>query len=113
MLPSRSRFFYLGYYDLFGVEMPAAGRKHGVEFQIWPLAWVKKRLPRIEKLVAEAMAGKFIHIRHNIALKKRAVNSGKEMFRKPTYHKPKAVTSEKDKLPIRGKRKRRRKLLKI
>jgi len=107
------RFFYLGYYDLFGVEMPASGRKHGVEFQIWPLAWVKKHLPRINKLVADALAGKYIHIRHNIELKKRAIESGQQFFTKPKHYKAPLALAKADRLPMRGRHKRKRKALKI
>jgi len=109
------RFFYLGYYDIFGVEMPCAGRRKGVEFQIWPLAWVKRRLKKLDKHIEDAMAGDYLQVRHNIQLQKRAKKHGRKLHRKPTWHrKPKAEAALKEgnKLPKR-KRKRRRLRVKL
>ncbi len=108
----KHRFFYLGHYDVFGVEMPALGRRRGVEFQIWPFSWVKKYIPNIRNLIDEAIEGNYIHIRHNIELEKRAKESGRQLFTKAKHHRTPLTITQADKLPIRG-RKRKRKTLKI
>ncbi len=113
------KFYYLGFYDVFGVSMPIPSARPELrgrrETQLWPLAWVRKRLPKLDKAVDDAMAGKFIAIRHNARLKARAIEHGKKHFRKPKWHRPpeKVTATEKDKLPLRGRKKRRRRKLKI
>lgn len=111
----KHRFFYLGYHDLFGVEIPASGRRRGVEFQIWPREWVKRHLKRLDHHIREARAGRYLQVRHNLTLQKRAKQNGREFFSKPKWHKPpETAAKEEGKLPIRGRKKKRtRRELKI
>ncbi len=112
----KHRVFYLGYWDLFGVEIPAAGRRRSVEFQLWSREWIKKSFKRLDQHIREGRAGKFIHVRHNIQLNRRAKEHGVEFFRKPKWYRPpeKITTEKKGKLPVRGKRtKRGRRKLKL
>ncbi len=100
------KFFYVGHDDVFGVAMSA--RKKLYDFQLWPKKWCLGRTKKLDKAFGEALKGKFIDCRHN-ALVKRAKGYGK--FIPATEASSKEVSSEKvtkEKLPIRGKRKRRK-----
>lgn len=113
----KHKFFYLGYFDLFGVRMPEMGPKKMPDFQIWPLAWVRKRVRTLDAVIDKAMAGDYVRTRHNIQLEKRAIEHGRKLHTKPRWHR-KAKTAppleEGNKLPKRKrKRKRKRKALKV
>lgn len=106
----KHKFYYLGFHDVFGVEIPAHGRRRGVEYQIWSDVWVRKHLPRLDHLIREARAGKYVHVRHNIQLAKRAKQYGRQLFSKPRWNskeKKKAATPKEGALPIRGRKKKR------
>jgi hypothetical protein len=108
----KHKFFYLGYYDLFGVRMPPMGPNHRPEFQIWPLAWVRKRIRSLDSVIEKAMAGEFVRTRHNIQLQKRAKQHGRKFYRKPKQYRPTktVVATEKGKLPKRRRKHKRRAL---
>lgn len=113
------KFFYIGYHDIFGVEMPAVCKRPGMErrkeYQIWGRSWVEGRLSRLDEAIERAVAGDFIDCRHNHSLKVRAKRRGKKFFKKPEWHKtPKKIAvKEEDKLPIRGRRNKKRKRRKL
>jgi hypothetical protein len=106
------KFFYIGYRDAFGVAMPEGKNRWG--FQIWGISWVQGRTTKLDKAIAKAMKGKFIDCRHNAQLLKRATH-GQE-FIKPTrmQYPPTTTTAKKtaeEKLPLRRRKRTRRKLL--
>lgn len=110
------RFYYLGHGDAFGVAMPETNRRWG--FQIWGISWIQGRSNKLDKAIAAALKGKFPDCRHNVQIKKRAKQHGKKVFIKPTWihgKTPPTFAKEKSeaKLPIRGRRKRRRRKLNI
>lgn len=105
------KVFYIGYRDAFGVKIP---EPKGYSYQIWPINWVQGRSKKLDRAVQKSLKGKFPEVRHNIQLKLRATHG--ELFIKPGWfnqEKATAFKKEDQKLPIRGKRrkKKRRKLL--
>jgi len=105
------RIYYIGHGDAFGVIMPEGRKKVG--YQIWGISWVRGRSTKLDKAIAAALKGKFPNLRHNIQIDKRAIKHGKQ-FIKPTWihgETPKAFAKKaNDKLPIRGRKRTRRKL---
>lgn len=105
------KFYYIGYEDAFGVEF--CERKGRRDFQIWGLSWVTGRSNKLDKSIDNAMKGKFMDCRHNTQAEKRAKLHG-ESFIKPTWlykEAAPAATKAGEKLPIRGKRRRKRRKL--
>ena len=106
------KFYYIGYQDTFGVRIPAP--RNRFEVQIWGMRWTLGRSEKLDKAIANALKGKFTEVRHNIRLAKRAKSHGEE-FVEATWRHPKKAAAKKagEKLPIRGRRhrRRRRKLL--
>ena len=112
------RFYYIGYRDLFGVLMPEA--RGSFSSQLWGPHWVFGRSKKLDKALHQAMKGKFPDVRHNTQLRARADSHG-QLFTKPTWHGKAPPTVKKTaevlpirgrRIPIRGRRKnRRRKLL--
>lgn len=100
------KFFWVGHEDLFGVAMSEAGGRWG--FQLWGANWVTGRSKKLDGALVSAIKGKFIDIRHNIQLK-RAISNGSIL---QTEIKAAATSKEeaKEKLPIRGRRRRRLKV---
>lgn len=105
------KFYYIGYRDMFGVLMPSRGKAYAP--QIWGTGWVRGRSERLDQAVKDAMKGKFPEVRHNLRIQKRAKTHGKT-FIKPTWRdreKALALKEATEKLPIRGRKKRRRRKL--
>lgn len=106
------RFYYIGFRDLFGVVMPEG--KGGVCPQLWGSKWVFGRSKKLDKALHNAMKGKFADVRHNTQLRARA-NSHGRLFIKPEWSGESPTTTEKETeaLPIRGRRKRKRRKLTV
>jgi len=109
------KFYYLGFHDVFGVRMPTTSKRPHMrgqfEVQIWSLQWVDRRLPKLTRAVGRAMKGNFIDCRHNAQLKKRAKEHGRAFFKTPQRIRAEAAaTEEANRLPIRGRKRKRTKL---
>lgn len=104
------KFFYIGYQDLFGVIMPEGKGRSG--YQVWGTNWVYGRSKLLDKALREAMKGNFPDVRHNVRVRARAKSHGKR-FIKPKWAGEKTILAEEENqaLPIRGRKRRRRKLL--